>query len=140
MSGVKQLKCVECGHDMAVAMDPVEETFKGVSLVVDGLEYWRCNNCGEIIFDAENTKKYERAMVNAYASKMGLMSPDDIVKTRRKYGLKQKELEKALGVSTPSVSRWETGAVCQSKPVDNLLRIMRDHEDVAHELIARAGV
>lgn len=59
---------------------------------------------------------------------------------RKKYGWTQVEFEKILGVSSPTVSRWESNAVIQTKVADNLMRAIRQNEGFAEELAQRAGV
>ena len=51
----------------------------------------------------------------------------------------QKEFESMLGVSSPSASRWESGKVPQSKPVDLLIRVARDIPGVAEYLVGESG-
>lgn len=101
---------------------PIKETFRGEELTIHGIDHYVCKECGEIIFDAENGQLFDQKLTSQYASLMGLLTPTEIRKIRKRFGLNQQDFERVLGVSTPSVSRWETGKVPQSKPVDLLMR------------------
>jgi len=42
-----------------------------------------------------------------------------------------------LGVAKETISRWETGALIQSRAMDNLLRLFFESEDVRRRLDQR---
>ncbi len=44
-------------------------------------------------------------------------------KSIEQLGLKQQELAQRLGVAAETISRWVTGAVIQSRAMDNLMRL-----------------
>lgn len=132
--------CLECGSDMHVSSDPITENFRGEELTIAGLTYHLCDHCGEIMFDAQEGEKYDALLVEQYAKRVGLLTPCEIKQIRKKYGINQQEFEKILGISTPSVSRWETGRVPQSKPVDILMRILDTHPDVMEERMRQTEI
>lgn len=125
--------CLECGSSMHLSSDPITEIFRGEKLTITGLTYHVCDRCGEIVFNAQEGEKYDALLVEQYAKHADLLSPREIKQIRKKYGVNQQAFERILGVSTPSVSRWETGRVPQSKPVDILMRILDAHPDVMEE-------
>lgn len=116
------MQCVECGSKMRKCSDPIKETFRGEEFTVRGIKHYVCDGCGEVVFDAEEGKKFDADILKQYAMRENLLSPQEIKEIRKKHGLSQRDFEKVLGVSSPSVSRWETGKVLQSKPVDLLMR------------------
>ena len=134
------MNCPECGTALVETTSPLEEEFKGETLKIDGILRWECPSCGEYIISAEESDKFERALQRKYREALGLLLPEEIVELRKKRGWSQKELERIIGVTSPSVSRWETGRVVQSKPCDLLMRCLRDHECVASDLSQRAEV
>lgn len=118
--------CVECGAEMRKCSDPIETDYRDERIVVRGIEHHRCDSCGEIVFDADEGKRFDAEVIRQYAVLHDLLTPEEIRAIRKGYGLNQREFERVLGVSAPSVSRWETGRVQQSKPVDLLMRAYRD--------------
>lgn len=93
---------------MHISSNPITENFRGEEITLTGLTYHLCDHCGEVVFDAQEGEKYDVLLVEQYAKIAGLLTPREIKQIRKKYGVNQQELEKILGVSTPSVSRWET--------------------------------
>lgn len=132
--------CVECGGEMVESSLPIKEFFRGEGIIVEGVDYCKCNNCGEVVMDMKSAEKCSLLVDSEYRKRMGLLSPAAIREIRRSYGLTQEEFQRALGVGKTTVSRWETGKVIQLKPEDNLMRTMRDYPRVATELMERAEV
>lgn len=132
--------CCECGHEMRLTSEPMRETYRGDELVVDGIERWACDGCGNYVVALDQADRLSRALADAYAERHHLLSPEEIRETRRELGLTQKEFEAMLGVSSPSASRWEGGKVPQSKPVDLLVRVARDVIGAAEFLMGEAGL
>ena len=50
--------------------------------------------------------------------------------------MSQQELAEQLGVAKETISRWETGAMIQSRAMDNLLRLFFESEE-ARTLLRR---
>ncbi len=69
-----------------------------------------------------------------------LLAPEAIRSIRLKFGLTQSALETVLGVAPKTVVRWERGTVCQSRGVDQLLRLAGDVPGALAYLARRAGV
>ena len=134
------MKCVECGSVMERTDEPLSSCFKGVELTVKGVSHWRCEQCGETAFDADDLEAYAKAEDAAYRRREGLLFPEEIKRVRKARQLSQKEFERVLGVASPTVCRWETGAVIQPKPVDNLMRVYDEFDCVAEELLSRAAL
>ena len=63
---------------------------------------------------------------NAYRKKKGLLTSDEIVAIREKYGLSQVDLSNLLGWGEVTISRYESKAI-QDEPYDNILREIRDN-------------
>lgn len=131
--------CAECGSEMRLTSEPLTEKFRGVDITVNGIKRWQCDHCGDNVMDVDVAEKFARAQIEEYAHMMGTLSPSEIFDLRKSLGLKQKDFEKLLGVSSPTVSRWESGAVQQSKPVDNLMRLIRDVPEARRYMLEKAG-
>ena len=133
--------CEECGaENMRRTDEPFEETFKGEIVTVSGVGHWVCDKCGETEFSAEDLREVDKAVDACYRRAHGLLAPEQIKSIRKSIGLGQKAFEAMLGVSSPTVSRWETGAAVQSKVADNLIRLVGDHLCAAQDLMERAEV
>lgn len=71
---------------------------------------------------------------NAYRVKHGLLTSNQIVDIRNKYGVTQVELSKLLGWGEATISRYESKAI-QEEPYDNILREINDNPLIALEYI-----
>lgn len=121
--------CAECGAEMRVTSGPLTETFRGQEITIEGIERYQCDRCGDTVMTTEAAERHAAAMVREYARTNGMLSPEEIRELRKSLGLTQQQFESMLGVSSPTVSRWETGVMLQSKTADKLMRIVRDSED-----------
>ena len=73
---------------------------------------------------------------NAYRRKHGLLTSDEIVKIREKYGLSQVDLAKLLGWGEITISRYESKAI-QDEAYDNMLRIIMDNPLAVYEFFRK---
>ena len=128
------MRCAECGGTMERTLDPIFEEFRGEEVTLRGIEHYACRECGEIVLDADALDEWSRKLDEAYREMHGLMRPDEIKSLRKSHGLTQREFEKVLGVSSPTVSRWETGKVCQTKSMDRFMRVLRNHPEEVSRL------
>lgn len=133
--------CPECGYKELIETDkPMTEEFKGEQITVEGITRFECPQCGEYVIFADQGIKLSEILYDEYRKRTGLLSPSEIKAIRKKYGWTQVEFEKILGVASPTVSRWESNRVIQTKVADNLMRAIRQNESFAEELAQRAGV
>ncbi|MEE8732895.1 MAG: type II TA system antitoxin MqsA family protein [Eggerthellaceae bacterium] len=132
------MRCDKCGGRMAESLDPIEVDFKGEHLTVLDVPHFLCENCDDIAFNAEQLDAYSHAIDEAYRERMGLLSPSQIKSIRKSISCTQAQFESLVGVSTPTVSRWETGASIQQKTADNLMRVIEKFPGIADFLAERA--
>ncbi len=79
-----------------------------------------CTNCGFQYLDESGTSlKHE-----AICRHLGVLTPAEIVAIRSSLGVSKAELSRVTGIGTASLSRWESGALIQSKSIDCLLRLL----------------
>ena len=131
------MRCVECGAELRFTDEPITEEYKGENITVTGVQHYACDACGYAEIPADSVNDFGRALADEYARRMGLLSPSEILALRKSLGLSQKKFEALLGVSSPAVSRWENGVVQQSKPLDNLMRTIRDVPEARRYLLER---
>jgi hypothetical protein len=55
---------------------------------------------------------------------LGVLSPEQIVRARKRLGLTQQQLATASGFGIASIRRWETGVKVQNVSSDRLLRVV----------------
>jgi putative zinc finger/helix-turn-helix YgiT family protein len=82
------------------------------------VEVPRCQTCGQLII----TTAVDELVNDALRSKLHLLTPAQIRQGIETLGLKQQEMAERLGVAAETISRWVTGALIQSRAMDNLLR------------------
>lgn len=109
-------------------------------LVEVDFEYEHCTLCGEDLIPADRLDALFRDAVATERARDGLLGSEEIVRLRLDLGLTQRRLERLLGVSPKTVTRWESGTVRQSRMADNFLRLLRDHPeliDAQNAVVAR---
>jgi putative zinc finger/helix-turn-helix YgiT family protein len=79
----------------------------------------RCGACGELVFDNDADEQIAEAL----REKLGLLSAGQIRENRDALGLSQRSLAEHLGVAVETISRWETGALTQTRAMDRYLRV-----------------
>jgi len=81
-----------------------------------------CDRCGFQVLTEEQSAAYTAAISDAYRRKHGLLTSEELKKTRRRLGLSQDRFAKYLNVDIASVKRWEAGLI-QDKVLDELIRL-----------------
>lgn len=130
--------CMECGAEMRWTDDTIEEDYRGGRFAVEGVAHWQCDACGNYHLNADGCTAMSRSLATQYAAAHGQMAPGEIRELRRSLGLTQRDFEAIMGVSSPTCSRWEGGSMQLSGPAAALMRVYRDHPEVAREAISRA--
>lgn len=123
------LECPICDerHEFEEKVRTKKTIVKGELVEYDEV-YFACNK-----FDEENEFANGKMMNanllrarNAYRRKVGLLTSDEIVAIREKYGLSQVDLSNLLGWGEATISRYESKAI-QDEPYDNILREIRNN-------------
>jgi DNA-binding transcriptional regulator YiaG len=70
----------------------------------------------------------------------GLLSPEDVLAIRLRYGLSEEEMERLMAVPEGTWGRWERGEEIQGRAADMLMREMAEHPDVVRSLLKRSGL
>jgi len=85
-----------------------------------------CRNCGDQTFAVGDDER----IIAALRAQIGLMMPHELLHERNRLELTQQELADRIGVAKETISRWENGALIQSRAMDNLLRLFFKSEEV----------
>jgi len=125
MSKMKAQKCSICGAGF-LTKKVEDETFeyKGKTKKIPNYVTYECSECGEAIVDSTTLKESGKILKDFQREVDGLLTGQQIKAIRIKLGLTQEELAGIVGGGLKSVARYESGQVCQSKGMDNLLRIL----------------
>jgi putative zinc finger/helix-turn-helix YgiT family protein len=92
-----------------------------------------CRKCGAQSFSVGDDER----IIAALRAQLSLLTPQEIQERRGQLELNQQEMAEQLGVAKETISRWETGALIQSRAMDNLLRLFFESEEVRRLLRQR---
>lgn len=98
--------------------------YKGETITIPGYITHNCDVCGDAIVDNNTLKKSGRILKDFKRKVDGLLLAEDIRNIRKRLNLTQEEMAEIVGGGLKGFARYETGQVCQSKGMDNLLRIL----------------
>lgn len=132
--------CMECGAEMRWTEDGFEEEYRGEHFTVSGVAHWACDACGNYQVDGAGCNAVSRSLATQYARAHGAPTPWEVRDLRRSLGMTQREFEAAMGVSSPTCSRWESGAMVPSGPAAALMRVYRAHPEFARETLEGVAV
>jgi putative zinc finger/helix-turn-helix YgiT family protein len=90
----------------------------------------KCTACGELIFSDWADDQVSAAL----RLHLHLLTPGQIGAGREGLSLEPRQLAEQLGVAEETLARWESGALIQSRAMDNLLRIYFNFPDVRSAL------
>lgn len=123
-------KCPMCVNSNIMSIVKKEEFgYKGQSLIINDYKLFQCENCGEEFIDEAFEKSIEKRLRDFQKSVDGLLSSHEIQVIRTSLGFTQDYFGELLGGGKKAFARYENGTVTQSKPMDNLLRILRDRPE-----------
>ena len=117
-------RCPECGQrevrPATVAYTTeIQHDGRLYTVQIPDLRVPRCGVCGELVFDT----RADEQIAQELRSQLGLLSASQIRANREELGLSQRQLAERLGVAVETISRWETGALTQSRAMDRYLRV-----------------
>ena len=119
------LDCPVCGAG-TLTRHVGTETFeyRGQTRTIPDYVTYVCDACGESVVDAGSLKTSGRMLKDFQRKVDGLLTGQQIKEIRARLGLTQEQLADLIGGGLKSVARYESGQVCQSRGMDNLLRIL----------------
>ncbi len=134
-------KCPICGEGI-LKKDTTEETFeyKGKSISIPNYVTYKCNVCKESIVDNKILKESGRILKDFQREIDGFLPGHEIKRIRQKLGLTQERMAEILGGGLKGFARYESGQICQSKAMDNLLRILDKYPDFINVIAPSYGI
>jgi HTH-type transcriptional regulator/antitoxin MqsA len=112
----------------------------GTTLLVRGLEGYRCDSCDADPIFTDQIKRNQIRIADAKRTADGLLQSDQICSVRKLLGLSQADAARVFGGGGNAFSKYERGEVVQSVPMDRLLRLLADSPALVHQLASYAGV
>ena len=121
MKSEKRL-CPCCMEEHEVKTVLVEETATFKNSKVDyEASYLFCENAEELYMEESQIQENDIRLKNAYRRKQGLLTSEEIVAIRLKYGITQSDLCVLLGWGAKTITRYESHHV-QDRAHDTILR------------------
>lgn len=122
---MKKNKCPICGGGVLKKKIETELfEYKGKTLSIPNYVTYACSECGEAIVENDTLRDSGKLLKDFQRKVNGLLGGDQIKAIRLKLGLTQEQFADIVGGGLKSLARYESGKVCQSKGMDNLLRIL----------------
>jgi HTH-type transcriptional regulator/antitoxin MqsA len=129
-----QKRCVACPGGMTRFKDEtLVIAHAGMKAKVEGLSGWRCEECGEVEFDAKSARAYAAAgdkLVLRDRARQG----KEFRRIRRKLGLSQVAAAQLTGGGHNAFSRYERGEAAPLAAVVNLFRLLDKHPELLKDL------
>ena len=129
-AGAIHRTCAECSHPVKTYWH--EHSFRyglaesAVDLAVR-LPVRRCERCDFDYLDEEG----ERLKHEAVCRHLGVLSPAEVRRIRKRHGLSRKAFAKLTGIGEASLARWENGIKIQTLAYDRYLRFLAQPEGLA---------
>ncbi|MFH1122957.1 MAG: type II TA system antitoxin MqsA family protein [Pseudomonadota bacterium] len=117
----KVLDCPNGHGKMQVKKLQKSVTFRGEAIALP-VEHHVCKVCGLEAGSIDQAAKTQRKISDAYRSKVGLLTGEEIREGRKKQRSSQAEFAERLGVGIASIKRWEGGLI-QTRSMDRSLRM-----------------
>jgi HTH-type transcriptional regulator/antitoxin MqsA len=103
-------------------------SYKGQSAVID-MPGWYCDESGESIHNAEDTKVSDAALKSLKMRVEHLLPPEEIKRIRQLLGLTQREAGEVIGGGPNAFQKYESGEILLSKGMSNFLRVLEKHPE-----------
>ncbi|MDA3898709.1 MAG: type II toxin-antitoxin system MqsA family antitoxin [Desulfobacteraceae bacterium] len=122
---MKTQECPICGAGgLKKTVSTERFEYKGKEIFIPDYVAYECAECGEAIVDPETLKTSGKLLKDFQRQVDGLLTGKQIKQVRKKLGLTQEQMSEIVGGGLKSFARYESGQICQSKGMDNLLRIL----------------
>jgi len=119
--------CLSCMEEHEVQRVEIleENIFKGKRVQYPA-RYEYCSNTDEFLTYDDTLDTNDISFKNAYRKVVGLLTSDEIISIRNKYGVSQKDFSKILGWGSSTITRYENHQVQDTVHDDVLRKVGRD--------------
>ena len=123
---MKKQTCPMCGNGILSKQETAKQfEYKGKIKTIANYVTNKCDSCNEEIVENESLSNAGKELTEFKREVDGLLTAKQIKKIRQEIGLTQEEMAKYLGGGAKGFARYESGSICQSRAMDNLLRILQ---------------
>src|SRR5688500_14630855 len=128
--------CPNCDAEREIVRDTENEeyTVRGLKVSI-AVEVEICSESKHVMYDAARDASLIEKAYAKYRHERDLLSPEEIKKTRARYGLSQSAFAALLGMSEATINRYEAGAL-QDEAHDIMIRFCSRSENM-QELVKR---
>lgn len=137
MKVLNEFKCLcpSCMEEHNVSIVEIEETniFKGEQVNYFA-HYHYCKNSDDFYETEDQISNNDTSMKDAYRKKMGLLTSNEIISIRQKFGVSQSDLALLLGWGEKTITRYE-GHQVQDVAHDSILRKIESDPEWYLELL-----
>lgn len=120
-----KIYCINCDCERDYTVKKTIKTFnvKGEKVKACVKEAY-CKECGEPVFVYEIEKENQTIVYDTYKRKKNLLTSEDIINLRKKYGLSQRQLATIIKCGEKNIARYENGAI-QDQTINLLLVLVQ---------------
>lgn len=130
--------CSRCDNFVEATVREQLESYKVKGEKVDiTSQVTFCSNCNESIFNEELDAENLESAYAVYRKNHGLLTPSEVERIRRKYGLSQKALAILLEWGEVTITRYENGSI--QDPAHNTVLLFIDDPKKMKEVFERNG-
>ncbi len=115
--------CPACASAMTRGTKPMVFQYGGQRITLRQ-RGWYCGQCGEGVHDGADIRATDREFMAFKARVDGVLSPDDVRRTRERLRLSQRRAGQVLGGGPRAFQKYESGTAAVSVPMSNLLRLL----------------
>lgn len=116
--------CLNCDQRLVPAEVILSGEFRGEHFNI-AMQGFKCEQCGYGTIHGRDSALFSRRLADAFRSRHGLLTSDEIKGARTRIGMSQGEFAVYLRVGVASVKRWESGQV-QDEAMNELIRLKTD--------------
>ena len=121
---MKNLICPVCAEgSLANKVSTENVEYRDTLLVVSGLSSSVCDACGAEVTGLEDSRANKRLIIEARKEADELLPGVAVKAQRNRYGITQREAAEIFGGGSVAFSKYESGDLAQSGPMDRLLRV-----------------
>jgi putative zinc finger/helix-turn-helix YgiT family protein len=133
-------ECQVCGSNNVREIIRTEIfEYNGEKIPIENYAVVHCDTCGEEVAGPESRNRSIPILRDAQRLIDRFLTAKEIRSIRKSFNMTQAQFSELLGGGEKGFARYETGRVLQSRPMDNLLRILSRHPETIETLQNHTG-